>query len=63
LAAAAVQVVLVRRTAARPVSERQKPLLPITKAVRQTKGSAIALPMLVIAGGLALFYPPMLPTH
>jgi ABC-type branched-subunit amino acid transport system permease subunit len=63
LAAAALQVVLARRRVGAKVPDRLEPALPITKAVRQTRRSSMGLPLLVIVAGLALFYPPMLPTH
>ena len=61
--AAAAQVLLARSRAGRKVPDRLEPTLPITKAVRQARGSALGIPLRVIVTGLALFYPPMLPTH
>jgi ABC-type branched-subunit amino acid transport system permease subunit len=61
-AAAGVQVLLARR-AGRSVPDRLEPELPVSKAVHRAKRSSVGLPLLVIVAGLALFYPPMLPTH
>jgi ABC-type branched-subunit amino acid transport system permease subunit len=59
-AAAAVQVVTaLRRPGALP--ERLEAELPVTKMVRQTRRSALGMPILVVVSALALFYPPMLP--
>jgi ABC-type branched-subunit amino acid transport system permease subunit len=64
--AAAVQVITAaarRGRASTPDRLEPEPELPVTKMVRRTRRSSIGLPLLVIVGGLALFYPPMLPAH
>jgi ABC-type branched-subunit amino acid transport system permease subunit len=61
LAAAAVQVLTAATRAGNKVPNRLEPELPVTKAVRRTRRSSLGVPLLIIAIGLAVFYPPMLP--